>query len=138
MNRKLLLDTCALIWIMENAALKPTAVEAMDGAFDKGECVYASPITGWEVGLLASRGRFKSSLAPHNWLEQLLETPNVQLAQLPPRVLLESSMLPGSPPRDPADRILAATAREFGFTVMTRDRALLDYAREGYLSAIEC
>jgi PIN domain nuclease of toxin-antitoxin system len=64
--------------------------------------------------------------------------PNVKLAELPPRVLLESSLLPGSPPRDPANRVIAATAREFGFTVMTRDRALLDYAREGYLSAIEC
>ena len=111
MNQALLLDTCALIWIMENVELKPTAVEAMDAAFDRGESVYASPITAWEVGLLASSGRFKSFLTPQKWLQQLLETPNVRLAELPPRVLLESSLLPGRPPRDPADRIIAATAR---------------------------
>jgi PIN domain nuclease of toxin-antitoxin system len=46
--------------------------------------------------------------------------------------------LPGAPPRDPADRIIAATAREHGYTVMTRDATLLAYAREGYLSAVEC
>jgi len=137
-NSSLLLDTCALIWIMENVELKKAAVESMDQAFDRGEAVYASPITAWEIGLLASCRRFKSQLAPQRWLQRMLETPNVKLAELPPRVLLESSLLPGSPPRDPADRIIAATAREFGFTVMTRDRALLDYAREGWLSAIEC
>jgi PIN domain nuclease of toxin-antitoxin system len=137
-NTSLLLDTCALIWIMENVELKNAAVESMDQAFDRGEAVYASPITGWEIGLLASCGRFKSQLTPQRWLQRMLETPNVKLAELPPRVLLESSLLPGLPPRDPADRIIAATAREFGFTVMTRDRALLDYAEEGYLSAIEC
>ncbi|HEX4159760.1 MAG TPA: type II toxin-antitoxin system VapC family toxin [Rhizomicrobium sp.] len=138
MNRTFLLDTCALIWIMENAELTSTAVEAMDAAFDRGDFVYASPITAWEIGLLAASGRFKSFLTPQKWLQQLLETPNVRLAELPPRVLLEASLLPGSPPRDPADRIIAATAREFGFTVLTRDRALLDYGTQGYLSAIAC
>lgn len=138
MNQLLLLDTCALIWIVENVELKPAAVEAMDNAFDRGEAVYASPITAWEIGRLASCGRFKSSLAPQAWLQQLLGTPNMRLAELPPRVLLESSLLPGSPPRDPADRIIAATAREFGFTVMTRDSGLLDYATQGYLRAIAC
>jgi PIN domain nuclease of toxin-antitoxin system len=123
---------------MENAELTSTAVEAMDAAFDRGDFVYASPITAWEIGLLAASGRFKSFLTPQKWLQQLLETPNVRLAELPPRVLLEASLLPGSPPRDPADRIIAATAREFGFTVLTRDRALLDYGTQGYLSAIAC
>jgi PIN domain nuclease of toxin-antitoxin system len=137
-SRSFLLDTCALIWIIENVELRSAAVEAIDNAFDRGEFVYASPITAWEIGLLASRGRFKSFLTPQKWLQQLLETPNVRLAELSPRVLLESSLLPGSPPRDPADRIIAATAREFGYTVMTRDGGLLDYAREGYLSALAC
>lgn len=134
----ILLDTCALVWIMENAKLRAAAVQAMDEIFDRGESVYASPITGWEVGWLAARGRFKSSLTPQSWLRQLLETPNVRLAEMPPRVLLESSLLPGSPPRDPADRIIAATAREFGFTVMTRDSALLGYGEQGYLSVMAC
>jgi PIN domain nuclease of toxin-antitoxin system len=51
---------------------------------------------------------------------------------------MESSFLPGKFPKDPADRIIAATAREHGYTVVTRDRALLDYAEQGYLSAVEC
>ncbi|HEX3810671.1 MAG TPA: type II toxin-antitoxin system VapC family toxin [Rhizomicrobium sp.] len=134
----ILLDTCAAIYIMENEQMRQAAVDAIDGAFDRGQNVFVSPITAWEVGLLSSKGRFKSSYSAKRWTELLLALPQIMLAELPPRVLLESSFLPGDIHRDPADRIIAATAREYGFTVVTRDRALLAYAKEGHLSAIEC
>lgn len=57
---------------------------------------------------------------------------------MPAELLIESQSLPGNIHKDPYDRIIAATAREYGYTVMTRDRALLDYGQEGYLSAVEC
>ncbi len=132
MTAPLLLDTCAALWIMDNAELQEAAVAAIDEAADRGEPVYLSPITGWEIGLLAWKGRFRSALAPQRWLDQLLARPEIALAEMPPRVLLESSLLPGSPPADPADRIIAATAREYGYVVVTRDRLLLDYAVGGY------
>jgi len=88
--------------------------------------------------MLASKGRFRSPYTPQRWFEQLMSKSDTELAELSPKVLLESSFLPGNLHRDPADRIIAATAREFGFTVMTRDGPLLDYAAQGYLSAIEC
>ena len=138
MNAAILLDTCAALWIMDNDSMRQQAVDAIDSAFDRGVKVRVSPITGWEVGILAERGRFKSSYSPQRWLERLLARPEIGLADLPAHVLLESSLLPGKFHRDPADRIIAATAREYGFTVMTRDRALLDYAKEGYLSVLEC
>ena len=55
-----------------------------------------------------------------------------------PAILIASSFLPGEPPRDPADRIIAATARAFGQTLITRDGELLPYAKAGYLAAINC
>lgn len=138
MKTPVLLDTCAALWIAQNAPMRPEAVGAIDDAFDRGEKIRVSPITGWEIGLLASNGRFKSSTSPQRWLEHLLGRPEIMLAELPPEVLLASSFLPGTPPKDPADRIIAATAREYGLTVMTRDRSLLAYANEGYLNAVEC
>ena len=68
----------------------------------------------------------------------LLARPEIDLADLPPHVLLESPLCPAISTADPADRIIAATAREYGYTVMTRDKALLDYGREGHLSVLEC
>ncbi len=67
-----------------------------------------------------------------------MSKPDTALTELTPKVLMESSFLPGSLHPDPADRIIAATAREFDLTVVTRDRALLDYGREGYLSVLAC
>lgn len=133
----LLLDTCAALWIVADE-ISQSAANALLATYRAGIPLYVSPITAWEVGMLASKGRFKSSLTPQRWLEQLLAKPGIRLAELTPLVLMESCLLPGKLHRDPADRIIAATAREYGFTVMTRDRALLDYADQGYLSAIVC
>jgi PIN domain nuclease of toxin-antitoxin system len=52
--------------------------------------------------------------------------------------LLGSAFLPGMPPRDPADRILAATSREFGYRLVTRDRPLLEYGKQGHIQALAC
>lgn len=138
MSGPLLLDTCAAIYIADNEWLKQQAIEAIDEAFDRRQAIYLSPITAWEVGLLARKGRFKSSLAPKRWLDRLLSFREITLCAMPAELLLESSFLPGNLHGDPADRIIAATAREYGYTVVTRDNALLDYAAAGHLRALEC
>lgn len=134
----LLLDTHAAIWISENEALSDAAVQALDQAADDGTPVLVSPITAWEVGLLVARGRLALPVSPEAWFERLLEAPRVNLAELTPSTLINSSFLPNAQFRDPADRILVATAREFGLALITRDRALLSYAAAGHLKAIAC
>jgi PIN domain nuclease of toxin-antitoxin system len=138
MSPAVLLDTCAAIYIMEDQWMQQPAVDVIDEAYDRGEKVFVSPITAWEIGMLMSKGRLRSNHSPQRWLSLLTARPQIAMAEMPPHVLLESSFLPGQLHGDPADRIIAATAREYGFTVMTRDRALLDYAKQGHLSAIEC
>ena len=137
MMRPFLLDTCAVLWIVADE-ISQTVVEALAQARRHGLPMYVSPITAWEIGLMARKGRFKSHHSPQRWFEILMGTPGAALAALTPAVLMESSFLPGSLRGDPADRIIAATAREYGYSVITRDRALLDYGREGYLSVMEC
>jgi PIN domain nuclease of toxin-antitoxin system len=55
---------------------------------------------------------------------------------LSPAIAVESWELPGVFRADPADRIIVATARATGATLLTRDRRILDYAACGYLTAI--
>ena len=133
-----LLDTCAAMYLVANESMANQALEAMDSAADRGIPLRISPITAWEVGMLQGKGRFRSSLTPQRWFEMLRTRPGITLCELTPEILLGSSFLPGTLHRDPADRIIAATARELGYTVITRDRALLDYARQGHLAVIEC
>jgi PIN domain nuclease of toxin-antitoxin system len=134
----LLLDTCAVIWLAEMQKLAPAAVEALNDAKDTGATSYISPITGWEIGMLASRDRLKLLITPQRWFARLLEAPGVRLASMSTDLLITASFLPGKPPRDPADRIMIATARDYGCTLMTRDRLLLDYGEQGHVRVLAC
>ncbi len=134
----ILLDTCAAIWLMGGEPISPESRKAILSASAAHVGVYVSPFTAWEIGTLIAKQRLHLTLSPEVWFERLLAMPSVRLAELSPKILLASTALPGLPPADPADRILAATARVLGCVVVTRDRKLLDYAREGHIRAIAC
>jgi len=85
-----------------------------------------------------TRGRIRLTLEPEAWFDALLEWPGVRLAPMPPSVLIASNLLPGSPPRDPADRIIASTARAFGYSVITRNGELTTYSDAGHIEVIGC
>ena len=136
--RPLLLDTCAVIWIAAGDSISAEATEALRDASAGKTAIGISPISVWEIGLLVARGRLALSTSPRAWIATVLAQPNVELAKMPPDTLLDSSFLPGEPPRDPADRIILATARAEGMRIVTRDRAMLSYARAGHAEAIAC
>jgi PIN domain nuclease of toxin-antitoxin system len=138
MKAPLLLDTCAVIWIANGEPITSEAEEIIQEALHAGALAYVSPITAWEIGLLASRGRVRLNISPQLWFERMMAAPGIALANMSPAVLVASSFLPGNPPRDPADRIIAATARELGYRLVTRDRLLLAYGEEGHLQVISC
>jgi PIN domain nuclease of toxin-antitoxin system len=133
----LLLDANAAIWLSRDE-LNASASEKLDAAARVGAATYLSPITAWEIGLLVSRNRLNLGAAPQRWFARILAMPNVHLAELSPDILLDSSFLPGNPPRDPADRILLATARDLGATLVTRDRAILEYGEAGHVNVMAC
>jgi len=134
-----LLDTCAALWSTRPSTfLAPQAREALNKASDEGLGVFVSPITAWEVGQLVARGRYALDRHPLHWFDALLEA-GVQSTALGADVLVAASFLPVSETlRDPADRILAATARALSLTLVTRDRPLLDYGRAGHIRVLAC
>lgn len=137
MKRPILLDTCALIWLANNDRLPADAENALLEMEAIQDGVSASPISAWEIGQLVSRGRLRLLIDPLQWFQSALGL-GIALAPMPPSVLVASSFLPASGLRDPADKILAATARELGYRLMTRDRPLLDFAADGHVQAIAC
>ena len=137
MARPVLLDTCAAIWLMNGDPLSP-ASRTLIAEAQAGGLVHVSPISAWELATLAARGRIALSLSPGAWFAALIGLPGVGWAPMPPEVLMASATLPGSPPRDPADRIIAATARHFGYVVVTRDGELLPYGQAGHMMVVGC
>ena len=112
-----LLDTCAVIWIANGDPLHEPAESALREAYATGGGLAVSPMAAWEIAMLAAKGKIALSIAPEVWFDRVLALPRVALAAMPPPVLIASCALPGAPPADPVDRILAATARAFGLHV---------------------
>jgi PIN domain nuclease of toxin-antitoxin system len=134
----LLLDTCAAIWLFEGQPISARAADELNLAMATSLPVYVSPVTAWEIGLLVSLGRINLPADPQRWFDHILKAPGVRLTKISPPILIASSFLPGKPPKDPADRIFAATVRANGWRLVTRDRMLLDYARAGHIQALAC
>jgi PIN domain nuclease of toxin-antitoxin system len=134
----LLLDTHAVIWITEGLPLASGASEAINAVHRAGSFIFVSAITAWEIGLLVARNRIGLSARPERWFQKVLAIPGVRLADLTPDILIASSFLPGDPPRDPADRIILATARDIGATLVTRDSLLLKYGQAGQVGTLAC
>ncbi|MGB7036199.1 MAG: type II toxin-antitoxin system VapC family toxin [Xanthobacteraceae bacterium] len=129
----LLLDTCALLWLADGAELATDARKAIaDGNLN------VSPISVWEIANLVRKKRIVLAMPVVRWIRQVLEKTEAAISDLSIEVLAGSCELPGSPPADPADRIIIATAREASLVLMTRDRDILTYARGGYLRTIAC
>ena len=133
-----LLDTCAAIWIAEGQPLNEPGASELPATCERGARLMVSPITAWEIAMLAAKGRIALSLDPHLWFERFCELPAVALAAMPTSVLVASTTLPGRPPNDPADRIIIATARAFGYVLATRDAAILDYGAQGHVRIVGC
>lgn len=133
-----LLDTCAAIWVGNRDPLAAAALAAIERAA-QGDGVLISAVSAWEIGLVASRrgpGAFDPDAA--GWFERLLTGFGVRLAPCSPAMMIASSTLPDWEHRDPADRLIVATARALGVPVVTRDRLILDYADRGWVAAIAC
>lgn len=134
----LLVDTCAAIWILSDELLGSDVESAIADAIERGSRLVISPISAWEVGMLMSRGRLTLPFSSYEWYARLAGLPDVVVAPLLPKIMIDSSFLPGVPPRDPADRVIIATAREMGYRIVTRDRKILDYAEKGHVMALAC
>jgi PIN domain nuclease of toxin-antitoxin system len=134
----LLLDTHVWLWYAEGVSerLRPASTRKLDEA-RKGDGLVVSPISVWEIGMHAARGRIQLAVPLRDWVERALGVPGIRLAPLDAAVAAESTLLPGEPQGDPADRFLIATARTHGLVLATRDERILEYAKSGFLRVVK-
>lgn len=133
----LLLDTHAWYWLIDGSPLLPDGVrQTIELAAARGELL-VSVISAWEIAMLEAKARVAFDIGCLDWIRQALAPP-IQLAPITPEVAVESTRLPEPFHRDPVDRLLTATARVDGLTLMTRDRRILKYAAQGHVRALAC
>ena len=134
----LILDTHIWIWAIngEIDRLSSKGLKAIENASAKNQ-LGVSAISVWEVGMLESKGRIQCGKVCLDWVREALSAPGLRLIPLTPEIAIESSRLPGGLHGDPADRIIAATSRILKATLVTKDRKLIEYAAQSYLSIVE-
>ena len=130
---RLLLDTCTILWLANGEPIEPTARRAIA----EGER-HVSPITAWEIANLARKNRISLTMPVGVWIGRAFTAMGARELGLTTPLLIESCVLPGAPPSDPADRIVIASAREHDLIIVTRDAAILDYAALGHAKALRC
>jgi PIN domain nuclease of toxin-antitoxin system len=119
---KLLLDTHIWIWM----ALNPTRLSrrVANALNDSENQLWISPISVWELLMLTRKGRVELEEDPVLWARRTLELLQLHEAPLTTEVALETSAI-GIPHSDPADRLIAASARVFDLTLVTADAKLI-------------
>lgn len=133
----IVLDTHVLVWVLEDSPrLGEKARTAIDAAAGEGAILVAA-ITPWEIAMLVEKGRLALGRDAATWIEAAFAVPGISLAPLEPAIAVESVRLPGAFHADPADRMIIATARHADATLLTADRAILDYAGAGYVKALD-
>jgi PIN domain nuclease of toxin-antitoxin system len=122
-----LLDTHVLIWMVEASS---RLSDEMNDLLRKGSregCLVVSAISPWEIGVLTAKKRLTLQVDTQQWVNTALALPGVRLQPLLPEIAVASTRLPWEMHADPADRILVATARHIGATLVTADAQLLRY-----------
>jgi PIN domain nuclease of toxin-antitoxin system len=133
----LLLDTHTLIWLMfGDSKLGEEALAAIRRACAEDRASI-SAITPWEIGVLVSKKRIDLYRDVLMWIRDALSLPGIKLAPLDPEIAVDSTRLPWEAHSDPADRIIVATARHLGATLVTADGALLEFAKQGHFVAMD-
>ncbi len=122
----ILLDTHAWVWLaLEPKRLSRSALAAIRRAIDSGGLSIAS-ISLWEVAALFDQVRIRSPGTIESSVRSLVEDTAVTIHEITPEIAALATAFPDGFSADPADRLIAATARSLGLQLVTRDQRMLD------------
>lgn len=119
---KLLLDTHILLWsLLEPARLATDVSVELENPSNE---LWLSPISTWEIIILAEMGRIVLDASLELWLRDVFKTIPFKEASLNHEVAIQSRMIDLAQ-EDPADRFLVATAIVYDLTLVTSDRRII-------------
>ncbi len=120
----ILLDTHVLVWaVAEPQRLSRTASAAIRRGRQEGGLGVAA-ITLWELAVLFARGHLRAPGTVEDSVQSILDRSGVEVRPLTPAIAALATQFSGDYPRDPADRLIGATARAEGVALITRDEKI--------------
>ena len=132
---KLLLDTHVWIWSQEipnNLSAKTRTL-----LLNPENSLYISTVSNLEITRLCSLDRIRLTMELQSWVNRSLELLKADTINLSHEIALESYRLPEPFHRDPANRMLVATARIHGLYLLTAEDTILKYPHVSCMDARE-
>lgn len=124
----IVLDTHTLLWWAsgDKGQLSAAAAQTIEGELNGGQ-IMVSSISAWELAMLVARGRVALSMDIEEWLSVVGQIEAVSFIPVDNEIAVKSIELPGEFHKDPADRIIVATARKLAAPLITADEKIRDY-----------
>ena len=123
----ILLDTHVWVWwLADPDQLSQAARTAVAHSLSAGK-IGISSFSAWELALLVQRNRLELSIDLSEWIAETERISGVTFFPVNNNIAMQSVNLPGVFHSDPADRILVATARHLGATMVTGDAKIHAY-----------
>lgn len=122
------IDTHVLVWLATGARqmISKKAMKRISEELANGQ-IWVSTISTWEIAMLVERERLLLSIDVESWLKKVGEINAIRFQPVTNKIALESVRLPGEFHKDPADRMIVATARTMGLALVTADEKIQAY-----------
>jgi PIN domain nuclease of toxin-antitoxin system len=116
-----------LWWVNGSDLLSDAAEKEITTTLKKGDEVLVSTISAWEVAMLIEKERLILSMDVESWFDEVSQIEGLRFIPVDNEIAIKSTVLPGEFHKDPADRMIVATARKLAIPLMTADQKITDY-----------
>jgi PIN domain nuclease of toxin-antitoxin system len=118
----ILLDSHVLAWTVADSKRLSRAAASEIRRARRSDGLAISAITLWELSWLLHRGRIQSYGTAEATLRSMTE--GITILPITPEIAILAAQFPETYSSDPPDRLIGATARAEGMTLVTRDERI--------------
>jgi PIN domain nuclease of toxin-antitoxin system len=126
----LLLDTHIALWLSSgDERLGQKTQQMIDAAWKEGGRIFLSAVSVWEIAMLVDKGFIELDLPVNEWVERFLDRPGLEAVALDHAAAARAYNLNHLEHRDPADRLLIASAIGLDCPLVTHDDRIRRFAK---------
>lgn len=137
MNNPIVLDTHILLWSLLQPEELTEDIKQHIALAQENSQLFLCSISLWEIAMLKFKRRINIYEPIKDFLNSIANINGLSIKDISPEIASESILLMDGFHGDPADRIIAATTKVYGATLITRDQQILEWANFGHIKALQ-